>query len=68
MMDYIQNRDKFTKKWRGFAFNEAVKEMDEFISNPIVCIMNYTTNYFSMAKTHFFLIHRNSSQTRMQSQ
>lgn len=38
MMDYTLNREKFTKKWRGREFNEAVKQMDDFITNPIVCI------------------------------
>lgn len=36
-MDYTPNREKFIKKWRGPAFEEAVGQMDEFISNPTVC-------------------------------
>lgn len=44
--DYTQNREKFVKKGRGEAFREAVKRIDEFISNPIVCIKSYTTNCF----------------------
>lgn len=34
--DYVQNRDQLVKKGRGAAFREAIKQMDEFISDPNV--------------------------------
>lgn len=38
---YETNRERFISKGRGLDFNDAVKKMDEFISNPSVCITKY---------------------------
>lgn len=35
-MDYANNREKFINKRRGKDFKDAVVEMDEFISDPVV--------------------------------
>lgn len=34
--EYEKNREKFMNKRRGKDFKDAVTEMDEFISNPVV--------------------------------
>lgn len=35
-MDYESHRAKYIKKGRGVNFREAVKQMDDFIRDPIV--------------------------------
>ena len=35
--DYLAHREKFAKIGRGTGFNDAVKKIDEYISNPSVC-------------------------------
>lgn len=44
IVDYKENREKFTKKGRGFAFKDAVKKMDEFISDPVVNLIKILFN------------------------
>lgn len=33
---YAQNRSKFLTKGKGSSFKDAVKQIDEYISNPMV--------------------------------
>lgn len=34
--DYVKNREQMVKKGRGATFCEAIRQMDEFISDPNV--------------------------------
>lgn len=36
IVEYESNRSKYIEKGRGKLFEEAVAQMDEFISDPIV--------------------------------
>lgn len=38
IVEYSANRETYAKKNRGVAFAKAVREMDEYISDPIVCV------------------------------
>lgn len=38
--DFSKNREKFVKKGRGAVFNEALEQMDQFISDPVVIIID----------------------------
>lgn len=42
---YESNRERFITKGKGLDFKDAVKKMDEFISNPTVFKWNYF-NFF----------------------
>lgn len=35
--DYLTHREEYAKIGRGTGFDDAVKKMDEYISNPLVC-------------------------------
>lgn len=37
--DYVEHRSKYAKKKCGRGFEEAVTQIDEFISDPIVCVL-----------------------------
>lgn len=37
--DYKSNREQFCTKGKGADFNNAITQMDEYISNPSVCLI-----------------------------
>lgn len=41
--DYSGNRLKFVGKGKGASFHDAVQKMDEYISNPMVCVYESVT-------------------------
>lgn len=41
---YIENRSKYTARGRGAVFSDAVKQMEDYISDPVVC---YIESVFS---------------------
>lgn len=55
-MDFGSNREKYVKKGRGLPFRTAVQEMDQYTSDPIVCIYTFShhTFFFCFGFTHTF--------------
>lgn len=49
VVDYNDNRSKYVSKGKGFDFTEAVKKIEEYISDPVVC-------YTSICYDAFFII------------
>lgn len=47
ILDYGNNRERFVSKRRGFAFQNAVKQMDEYVSDSTVCAIEFL---FSLMK------------------
>lgn len=42
--DYDSNRQKYISKGRGIGFQTAVKHMDEYKSDPLVCTFFFCSN------------------------
>lgn len=38
VVSFVENRSKYVKKCKGCDFRKAVEQMDEYISNNVVCV------------------------------
>lgn len=51
----MEYRTKYSLKGRGAMFNEAVKQMDDYISDPVVCTSKHTAlNLFFIKILYLF--------------
>lgn len=39
LLNYSENRAKYISKGKGASYTDAVRKIDGFILNPVVCIM-----------------------------